>query len=452
MAPSGLARMAGIGTFVLGGILVFTVALFLIGDRQMIFTRRFVVYTEFAKITGLQPGSLVRVSGAKAGSVKDIEPPLDPSGKFRVRLEIAEDLHQLVRTDSVAAIETEGLVGGSFLAVATGSPGASEAPPESTIPSREPFQLAELFQQMSETIDKVDATIDEVRVGIDQAVASINDTVTNANTLIEEVSDDVKTMASAGARISGDIAEISEGVRRGEGTIGKLVKDDELYRRAANIARQAEEIATDARRVVQQAREAVEGFQSKDGPVAGVTANLNQTLADARTAMAAFADNMEALRHNFLFRGFFNDRGYFDLADISAVEYREGTLGAEGDRTIARIWLRDSVLFEGKGTNGETAAQLTDGGRTRLDSALASYLDRMAGTILIVEGYARDGSEDERYLVSRARATAVRDYLIGKFGLEPRATGIMPLGSEPVGNPPDPRWSGVALAFYLEKR
>jgi phospholipid/cholesterol/gamma-HCH transport system substrate-binding protein len=384
--------------------------------------------------------------------VEAIEPPRDPSGRFRVRLEISEDLHQLVRTDSVAAIETEGLVGGSFLAVATGSPEAPEAPPGSTIPSREPFQLAELFEQLSGTIAKVDATIDEMRVGIDDAIASINETVDNANALIEVVSDDVKTMAASGARISGDLAAIAEGVRKGEGTIGKLVKDDELYRRATNIARQAEEIAGDARRVVQQARDALEGLQDSDGPVAGVTASLTQTLSDAREAMAAFADNMEALRHNFLFRGFFNDRGYFDLADISPVAYREGALSADGARTTARIWLREGVLFEPSGSNGETVDQLTDAGRARLDSAVAPYLDRMASAVLVVEGYAQKGSEDERYLTSRARAAAVREYLVQKFALDPRATAVMPLGAEPAGNPPADDWSGIALAFFLDKR
>lgn len=151
-AGATAVRLAGVGAFVAGGVALFTIALFMIGDRQMVFARKFVVYTEFAKITGLQAGSIVRVSGAKAGSVKDIEPPREPSGKFRVRIEVSEELHQLVRTDSPAAIETEGLVGGSFLAVATGSPQAPEAPPGSTIPSTEPFQLAELFQQMSATI------------------------------------------------------------------------------------------------------------------------------------------------------------------------------------------------------------------------------------------------------------------------------------------------------------
>jgi phospholipid/cholesterol/gamma-HCH transport system substrate-binding protein len=109
-------KVAGVGVFVLGGLL-FSVGLFMIGDRQMAFAKKVTVYTEFKKITGLQPGAIVRVSGAKAGSITHILPPDMPSGKFRVELEIVESLHQLVRTDSLATIETEGLVGGNYLGI-----------------------------------------------------------------------------------------------------------------------------------------------------------------------------------------------------------------------------------------------------------------------------------------------------------------------------------------------
>lgn len=178
----------------------------------------------------------MRVSGAPAGSITDIEPPADPDAKFRARLEITEDLHQLVRTDSVAAIQTEGLVGGSFLAVSTGTRTAPEAPEGSTIPSREPFLLADLIQQMSDTIGKVNATVDDLGAGIKKTLASIDTTVDNADVLIDDVSEDVKVLVSTSARITSDAAQIAEGIRKGEGTVGRLLKDDELYQRVTAIA------------------------------------------------------------------------------------------------------------------------------------------------------------------------------------------------------------------------
>jgi phospholipid/cholesterol/gamma-HCH transport system substrate-binding protein len=447
--PSNAARLVGVGVFVLGALLLFTIGLFMIGDRQMAFADKFTVYTEFRKVTGLQAGAIVRVSGARAGAIKSIQPPTSPSGKFRVEMEITEDLHPLVRTDSLASIETEGLVGGNYLGVGTGSETAPAAPPKSTIPSKEPFEISDLMQQMGDTITKVNQTIDELRDDVQHAVASIGDTVDTANELLTSVSDDVKKMAAAGGRISDDAARISEGLRSGRGTIGKLLNDDELYRRAAAIAKQAEEIATDTRQVVAQAKKAIDEFQSKEGPVQGLATDLKQTMDDARVAMAGFADNMEALKRSFFFRGFFNDRGYFNLETISPAEYRRGALTGNGARRIVRIWLRDRVLFEPDPAL-PGGVRPTEEGKDRLDSAMATFLDQLPGSAVIVEGYSQRGSKDEQYLRSRMFASVVRDYLIDRFQLDPRMTAVMPLGSDSDGSPDEERWDGVALAVVQE--
>ena len=70
----------------------------------------------------------------------------------------------------------------------------------------------------------------------------------------------------------------------------------------------------------------------------------------------------------------------------------------------------------------------------------------------MVEGLASEGGRDEQFLASRARAVMVRDYLIGRFHLEPRSTGVMPLGSEPSPGAPADSWDGVALAFFLKSK
>src|SRR5262245_7666161 len=361
------ARLAGVGVFVVTGLLLFAVGLFMIGDRQMAFAKKFTLYTEFARITGLQPGAIVRVSGAKAGTVKDIIPPGRPSEKFKIELEITEDLHPLVRTDSVASIETEGLVGGSFLSIGTGSDSAAPASENSTIRGKEPFGIADLFQQMSDTIKNINETIDDFQAEIQDAVRSVGVTVENANQLINDISDDVRTMASAGARMTGDAAQISEAIRSGRGTIGKLLNDDELYRQAAGVAKNAEQIANDTREVVQQARKALSDLQSKNGPMQSVITDLKQTMEETRTAMAGFAENMEALKRNFLFRGFFNSRGFFNLADISPAQYRQDILTKDGERGVVRVWLGSAVIFE-PDPDDPRVERLTAAGRERLDS------------------------------------------------------------------------------------
>jgi hypothetical protein len=67
----------------------------------------------------------------------------------------------------------------------------------------------------------------------------------------------------------------------------------------------------------------------------------------------------------------------------------------------------------------------------------------------VVEGYAREITGDERYLLSRHRAQLVRDYLVGKFGLDPSFTATMPMGAEAVGSPAGTTWNGIGLALFV---
>ena len=451
------ARLAGVGVFVLGGLLLFAVGLFMIGDRQMAFSDKVIVYTEFKKITGLQPGAIVRVSGAKAGSIRQIIPPNTPSGKFRVEFDIVESLHPLVRTDSLASIETEGLVGGNYLGIATGTDAAPVIAPNATIAGKEPFDIADLMQQMGDAVNKVNTTVDALRDDAQRAVVAVADTVVTVNALLTDVSPEVSKMARSGtvisantARLTASAAQIADGIKSGQGTIGKLVNDDELYNRISAIAKQTEEATAEAGQLVQQARATLEGFQSKDGVVQGMTASIKQTMDDARASMAAFAENMEALKHNFLLRGFFNNRGYFDLAQISPADYRRGLLTKGSDRQLTRAWLRSDALFEPE-PDPTGRERLTEAGKAAVSSAIAPYLEHAASGVVMVEGYAQAGPPEERYLRSRNRASAVRDYLISTFTLDPQTTGAIPLSAESTGSPGNVPWDGVGIAVILPK-
>ena len=66
----------------------------------------------------------------------------------------------------------------------------------------------------------MNATVDDLSASIKQALASVDTTVGTANALIDDVSEDVRIPASASARITSDAAQIAEGIRKGEGTIG----------------------------------------------------------------------------------------------------------------------------------------------------------------------------------------------------------------------------------------
>ena len=226
--------------------------------------------------------------------------------------------------------------------------------------------------------------------------------------------------------------------------------DDELYTRATGVAAQAEEIAVNAKQVIENARKTLEGFDAEDGPVRGMTASVKQTMDDARSAMEGLAENMEALKRNFLLRGFFRGRGYFDLAQTSPADYREGVLTKGSDRRVTRVWQRAQALFEPEPERPDQE-RLTDAGRAWVDGSIAPYMEHVGSGIVMVEGYARQGTLDEQYLRSRARASLVRDHLIAKFELDPQATGAMALSGDATGSPDGATWDGVALAIIIPK-
>jgi phospholipid/cholesterol/gamma-HCH transport system substrate-binding protein len=438
------SRAVAVGAFVIAGILLFGVGLFLIGDRRMLFSRTFDVYAEFANIAGLQNGAKVRVAGLDAGEVDTIHVPASPSARFRVKLRIREDLHPLIRVDSVATIQTDGLVGNKFMQVEAGTDQAQIVPARGTIKSREAFDLSAMLQRMNDTVDLVSRTITDVKAGIDTALTSVTDTAKDAQVLMNDMGKDAREIMASAQKVSQNVSAIVAGVRDGKGTVGRLLADDALYASVKGVAADAEKAVANLREATEQAKGAVADLRGEHGPMKGIAGSLQQTLASAKDAMADLAENTEALKRNFLFRGFFNKRGYFDLDEISVQQYRQGALESR-DRHVLRIWVAAAVLFE---TDARGEERLTDGGRARLDSAMAEFVRYPRNSPFVVEGYAHEATNDLRFLLSRRRAQLVRDYVVGKFGLDAKVVATMPMGEEAPGSPAGDRWDGVGLALF----
>jgi hypothetical protein len=157
------------------------------------------------------------------------------------------------------------------------------------------------------------------------------------------------------------------------------------------------------------------------------------------------AETTEALKHNFLVRGFFTRRGYFDLADVSVDAYRQGALENK-ERRALRLWIRAELLFE---RNAQGAERLSDQGRSRLDSAMSQFVRYPRTSPIVVEGYAQKPTADERFLLSRSRGQLVRDYILSRYGLDQTTIAVMPMGSEAADSPSGDTWDGVAVAMFI---
>lgn len=439
-------RAVGIGAFVVLTGFLFVGAIFMIGNRRMLFADNFTVFAEFKSLGGIQLGSPVRVAGMAAGEVKDIAIPVTPTGRFRVRMDVTESLGGLVRLDSVAVIRTEGLVGAQYVEIGSGTAQASRLNDGGTIAGQEPFEIADMMAQMSDTIRLVNSTIQDLRGDVEETIGSINEVAKEASGLLQVVSGPVTRIARSGAKVTDDLSVISDGLTAGRGTIGRLFVDQTLADNVIATSTDARKAVADLQQLVAQARRAMSDASAGNGAVGGAVGTLRDTIEKARETMDNLAADTEALKRNFLFRGFFNDRGFYSLADISPLEYRRGAL-EKGGRKPLRVWLQADRLF----TVAGGALSLSEEGRQRIDAAMGGFVKYRNSAPLVVEGYADAASEADRFLQSRERAALVRTYLVERFQLDRSTIGIVPLGraeKSPAGD----RWDGVALAVFVDGR
>lgn len=463
-----------VGIFVIGCLALFAVGLFLIGNSSKLFSKSVEVYADFTKITGVANGGKVRVSGMDAGTVTRIDVPLSPEGKFRVHFRVIETLHTLLREDSVATIQTDGLLGNKYLEIEAGTSPSPLARNNSQIKATEPFDWGDLMDEISTAAKQVNTILSSLRPQLVTILDQVERAVASVNSIIKGATPEVKSILASAHRIADNIRAIIEGVESGQGTIGGLFKDQDLYASLRRSVDKTEHIVEDVREVTRKTRgivdkveasdivpevqktvknlqeitvhvkEAVEKFQAAGGE-GGLGESLQRTLADAHEAMSDLSDDTEALKHNFFLRGFFNRRGFFDLGALTTPEYKSSNFGKGFKRH--RIFIENDDLFA---ADSKGVQNLTPAGKARLDEAMTELLTHPRNGPLMIEGFTGSGTAAQQFLTSRRRATRVQAYLIDRFHLRPAYVGLVAMGAEPIpaGLPGQFREGVAIVSFY----
>lgn len=458
-----------VGVFLVGGIVLFAVGLFIIGNQEQLFERHYQIYTNFSRIAALETGAKVRVAGMSAGEITGIQVPKSPSAPFRLQLKVARKFRPIIREDSVATIETEGMVGAEYVDISRGSARSPECPAGGTLPSKEPVEMGELMSEAGNVMKTVQATIQDLRQHADRAIQNIGNAAGHADGLIVSTRGDLK-------KITSNAGDILASVRQGHGVAGKLLMDRTSgsnvsatianARQASVNIRQATQKANtmmshvrqkqllkhiqmtleNTQRITGQLNRALSAFLASNGKNKATAIELRQAVAGAQQTMSNLADDTEALKTNFFLRGFFKRRGFYNLSELTPSEYGSSLF-------LKRPHLRACVGAAGL-FNSRPGARLdlTNNGRLELDRAMSRLVPHLPNNPIMIEGYATAGSPAQAYLSSRQRALAVRKYLEGHFHLQPKRVGVMPLGERPPlggGNSP---WNGVCTVLAISKR
>ena len=452
-------NFAVLGTFVLVGVILLTTVLFLIGNRNQAFSKHENLYVEMATVTGIAPGSKVRAGGLDAGEVKVIELPSRPSAKFRVKLEVERKLHSLIRNDSLVTVESDGLVGDKFLMIHAGTDASPEAESGSTLPGKEPVELSAIIEKVSGTVDQVDATIGDVRGRLDGTLDVVTKAVTNTNGLVTDM-------------------------RSGKGTVGMLLSDqqtaDQVRRAVSNVQQasvnlnrasaQAQQLMTDveSRNLPAKFDDTVVNARDASQQISQVTHKVNATISDAlapdesgisaaqnlRDTLSNFnrttgnlADDTEALKHEFFFRGFFKKRGFYTLDDLSPEEYRSNPF-FQNPRNH-RFWIGGADAFS---RNADGSEGLSLSGKAQIAQAIGSVKDSIESVPLIVEGYSDDADPGRQITLSGQRALLVDQYLVQHFHLHSKDIGVVSLNARPPISSGKNAWDGASIVILPQQK
>ena len=188
-----MSRAARLGAFVITTLAVLGIGIFIIGNKQYLFTSTYRLKAQFGDVVGLNEGAEVRVGGVHRGTVSSIELPHRTSGKVTVVMDLDSSTHDIVKQDSVASIETEGLLGNEYMAISFGSAGAANVQNGDTIASHAPLAMSDLLK-------KTDAILDSSQ----EAIKNVTQTTAH-------------------------LSSISAKIDQGQGTVGALINDKKIY-------------------------------------------------------------------------------------------------------------------------------------------------------------------------------------------------------------------------------
>ena len=294
------------GLFVIICFSLLVLGLFLIGDKQKLFSNTSTYYAKYKDVNGLKPGAQVIITGINVGSVNSIDLPKKAGDSVLISMHIVKDAQSLIHTDSKASVVTIGLVGDKTVSVSVGNAGTPVLPVGGFITGQDQRELSGLLDTLSAALNSIKVVTDaastiarDIQNGkgtlgkfiTDESLYNnLNSIARNTDNSISSIGREIAGMRnsvdSALGNISmatGEFGKFGKSLNNSKGSIGRLINDTDMYYRLSHLS---ESIAA----TIVELRDAMVKFSTAGGNTAEIT---------------------EALKHNFLVKSYFEDRGYW---------------------------------------------------------------------------------------------------------------------------------------------
>lgn len=302
-----------LGLFVIIGLLIFILAVYFIGDKQKMFGKTNHLEAVFNNVNGLQLGNNVRYSGISVGTVRGIEMINDTT--IRVDMIIDKTIFTHIKKNAIATIGSDGLVGNMIINIIPGIGEEASVQPGDEIRSRNRVSTDDIFNTLSKT-NKNAATLtanllkitDKMMDGKGTMGSLINDTL-----MARDLKETMRYLKLTGKGASETVLKLNqliESLDNKDNVIG-VIKDSAVAQKIKNMVTNLDESSVGIDKAITNLNATIKNIKDGKGAInylsndPKLVRNIDSTMTNINQASFRLNENLEALKHNFLFRGYF---------------------------------------------------------------------------------------------------------------------------------------------------
>lgn len=304
-----ISKKIRVGIFIVIGVLFLTIILFVIGSNRNLLSSTFRLSSVFQNVSGLQEGGSVNFAGIKVGIVREIT--IKSGTEIIVLMEVDNKVRDFIKKDSKVAIVSEGLIGNKIIEITAGAITAKSVSDGDFLESIVPIGAEDIFKSLKEIGEKalgLTNDLSEIVGKVNSGEGTLGQLINNKS-LYNGVDSTMRGFSKYAGEIGGVIGSFKKTIDFVTNNLDELTKDLRVVTR--NVTEITEKI---------NSNQSVVGTLLTDTAFANnlksIVTNANIVTKNLEEGSFGFSQNMEALKHNFFFKGYFEDLGYWDKSDF----------------------------------------------------------------------------------------------------------------------------------------
>ena len=321
MSEKNNKRQIAVGVFIFIGLTILVVTILTIGSQRKAFVKSITLRAVFEDVQGLQPGNNVWLSGMKVGTVKKVA--FYGSSQVQITMNIEQHAQPHIRKDARVRITTDGLVGNKIVVISGGSDSGPVVANNDDLQSEHKAGTEELMTTLQannmnllEITGNLKTISHKLTTGEGTLGELINDP-TLGNKLKASLTN-LQTASAGSERVIANLDNFTTALHKPGGLANELVTDTTVFRNLQGTIARFNDAANAAAELTQSLKNTGAGINAslndKTKPVGmllndeEVAADLQRTIKNLRVSSKELSDDLEAVQHNFLLRGFFRKK------------------------------------------------------------------------------------------------------------------------------------------------